>query len=538
MPHDLASYAARLAAEMRFYRHDEEVHELPEIFHYWSNRYIKPKLEAFGFDSPDAMFRKYVREQCGAGPGPRRFLSIGAGNCDLEIGIALDLRASGFDGFVIDCVDLNAEMLERGRVAAREAGVENGLNFIEADLNLWTPEHEHNAVLANQALHHVVELESLFTRIRGALASGGKLIVSDIAGRNGHQRWPEALEIVHEFWRKLPPSYRFNRKLERYEEMYENWDCSGHGFEAIRSQDLLPLMIANFHFDLFIAFANVIEPFVDRAFGYNFDAAAAWDRGFIDAVHARDEAEFLCGRLKPTHILAVLGTDSAVPALCQSPLTAQFCVRSEAPAVSNVKATDQPYDWSVWPHSAQSELEIACRRLKEVEDRVTARERVLSEMASDLGARTQWARDIEARLEDRTRWALLLEQEVRDRTESEARLREDLEKTNAELDKRTDWALGLKRELEQLVAEFDKRTKWALDLQKELEQSNIELEQRTAWAQDLDRRVAAASAQAQALAATLDRLNWARALDRRFHALLDVLYRAVRRMKRTKEPKN
>ena len=46
---------------------------------------------------------------------------------------------------------------------------------------------------------------------------GGKFLISDMIGRNGHQRWPEALTIVHDFWRKLPPSYRFNRLVGYYE---------------------------------------------------------------------------------------------------------------------------------------------------------------------------------------------------------------------------------------------------------------------------------------------------------------------------------
>ena len=59
---------------------------------------------------------------------------------------------------------------------------------------------------------------------------------------------------------KLPASYRFNQQLQRYEEIYLNYDCSVDGFEGIRSQDILPLLLQNFHFDVFVAFANVIDP--------------------------------------------------------------------------------------------------------------------------------------------------------------------------------------------------------------------------------------------------------------------------------------
>jgi hypothetical protein len=99
----------------------------------------------------------------------------------------------------------------------------------------------------------------------------------------------------------------FNTILNRYEELYENWDCSKESFEGIRSQDILPLLLGNFHFQLFVGFANVIDPFTDRAFGHNFDMRKPWDRAFIDQVHARDEQEMIAGRIKPTHMTAVVG---------------------------------------------------------------------------------------------------------------------------------------------------------------------------------------------------------------------------------------
>ena len=77
-------------------------------------------------------------------------------------------------------------------------------------------------------------------------------------------------------------------------------------FEGIRSQDILPLLLDHFHFRLFFGFANVIDPFVDRSFGHNFDATAPWDRAFIDAVQERIEKEMVSGRIKPTHMLAVV----------------------------------------------------------------------------------------------------------------------------------------------------------------------------------------------------------------------------------------
>jgi SAM-dependent methyltransferase len=200
-------------------------------------------------------------------------------------------------------------MLERGREAAEKSGVSN-LNFIQADFNNWSPSSEYDAIIANQSLHHVVNLEGLFDQLKQSLRPKGRFLISDMVGRNGRQRWPEALHVIHEFWRNLPPSYRFNQLVGYYEELYENWDCSVEGFEGLRSQDILPLLLDRFHFHLFIAYGNVIDPFIDRAFGYHFDPLAEWDRNFIDQVQERDHQELASGHLKPTHMIAIVSNCS------------------------------------------------------------------------------------------------------------------------------------------------------------------------------------------------------------------------------------
>jgi SAM-dependent methyltransferase len=241
---DLASnvrYEDRLTAEKRFYENYVNIQDLPAIHIYWAHELVRPKLLALGLAGPMEMFKKYLKDQYARRKNrPCRFLSIGAGNCDIEIELAKYLCEEGHTHFVIECLDLNGSMLERGRVAAIENEVEGKIDFVEADFNAWQPASEYDAVLANQVLHHVVNLEGLFSQVKRTLKPHGQFIIGDMIGRNGHQRWPEALDIVHEYWRQLPPSYRFNRLLNRYEELYVDWDCSQFGFEGIRAQDILP----------------------------------------------------------------------------------------------------------------------------------------------------------------------------------------------------------------------------------------------------------------------------------------------------------
>ena len=329
-----ADYAARVAVETSIFADQIEVHDLPPIFHHWSNTWLRPQIEAFGFSNPDQFFALYLQGTCADAADSARTVhiaSLGCGNCDTEVRVAQLLVAHGVRDFVIECFDINSSMLERGRALAASAGVSTHIVASAGDFNDWHPRHTYDAVLANQSLHHVVKLERLFAAIENALTPNGRFITSDMIGRNGHMRWPEAMRIVHEYWRELPDRYRWNVQLRRHEQLHEYWDCSNAGFEGIRAQDILALLVERFDFEFFFAYGNIIDPFIDRGFGPNFNANAEWDRSFIDRVHARDEAEIRAGRIKPTHMMAVMRKRPyGGERLYRPGLAPEYCVRSQS----------------------------------------------------------------------------------------------------------------------------------------------------------------------------------------------------------------
>lgn len=323
-------YEARLEAERGIYSEQEVVHDLPGIFHYWSGTHLRPMMERVGIASMDDLFagafeRSYAER---TRPGTARFASIGAGNCDAEIKLAEDLIGRGCTDFVIDCVEINPAMLERGQARAAEEGLAERVRAVQADFNGWAPDARYDGVMANQALHHVVELEVLLDAVRDALLPTGRFVTSDMIGRNGHQRWPEARRIIEELWAELPPAYRYHHSLQRQEDEFQDWDCSQEGFEGIRAQDILALLVERFSFETFLGFGNLIDVFVDRGFGPNFDADDEGDRAFIDRVHERDMAGLLSGELKPTHVMAVMRNVPVPhgPRVFEH-LTPRFCVR-------------------------------------------------------------------------------------------------------------------------------------------------------------------------------------------------------------------
>jgi SAM-dependent methyltransferase len=319
------AYSHRLDEERRHFDGLVEFDDLPPIFHYWSNTFVRPMVEPLGGPHPRDVFARYLREGASRAAGTPRFLSIGSGDANNEIEVARLLAQAGCSEFVLECLEMNASLVERAAAAVHQAGLDGRVTLVQQDVNRWQPLGAYDGVMANQSLHHVVDLEGLFDAVRRALAPGAYFVISDVIGRNGHQRWPEARRLVERFWDELPPAYRYHHRLQRYEERFKDWDCSGEGFEGIRAQDVLPLLIERFAFHAFVGFANVINPFVDRGFGPNFDANGQWDRAFIDRVHACDERALAEGLLTPTHMVAVLS---------MQPCEAPYYSRGLAPEAS------------------------------------------------------------------------------------------------------------------------------------------------------------------------------------------------------------
>jgi len=323
------NYQHKISNELNFYKDCHEVHALPDIFHYWSNKYLLPKQQPHGFNSPDDFFVKKTLEQINQADLNQCFniLSVGCGNGESEIQLAQQITSQGHSNFKIICLDINPSMLERCNQAAKKMKLENHIVTLCADFNLWTTDLSFDVIIANQCLHHVLALEHLFDTIHQALTENGVFLVSDMIGRNGHMRWPEALDLLNDVWQQLPDRIKHNRLLNRFEKNYINHDCSTSGFEGIRAQDVLPLLVERFHFNLFIPFANIIMVLIDRPFGHNFDINKPQDLARIDETHLLDEQAILDGLIKPTQMIAVLSKGSGMSVLTHEKLTPEFCIR-------------------------------------------------------------------------------------------------------------------------------------------------------------------------------------------------------------------
>jgi hypothetical protein len=122
--------------EIASFKDVRKVHDLPDIFHYWSHKFLLPKCEMLGIPGVEAFFAQHIAEYCAAHSDEIcRVASLGAGNCDTEIAVAEQLLNRRITNFRLQCLDVNPHMLVRGREMARYRKVSDyHLAFIETDI--------------------------------------------------------------------------------------------------------------------------------------------------------------------------------------------------------------------------------------------------------------------------------------------------------------------------------------------------------------------------------------------------------------------
>ena len=323
------SYETKVQQQIEQYRHVANMHELPEIFHYWSNKYLRPKLNAlFGVDSIVDFYAEYFRRATVGQPGPYRFASLGAGECSLEIQLAVRLRAQGLSDFTIECFELSPVLIERALVAARQADVTDLVQIVPVDLNQWSPTKGcYTGIMASHSLHHLVELEQIFSSCHKSLKPTGVFVTNDMIGRNGHMRWPEVLTWVESIWRFLPDRLKYNRQLNCFDAEFVNRDCSQESFEGVRAQDILPLLIRRFGFTHFLAYGGLIDVFIDRGYGHNFAPNNEKDAALIDFIETLNASLLAQGCIKPTMMFAVMSPDLAASCRYDQVLSPAFSER-------------------------------------------------------------------------------------------------------------------------------------------------------------------------------------------------------------------
>jgi len=301
--HNAKTYDDKISKELNIFRNNINVNDLPEAFHYLSNKFLKGELERnIGVSSSNDLAIKYINlVKEGKPETDIKILSLGSGNCDTEINLVADCNFLG----KVFCYEINPNMLERGRQKATERGV-NNFEFIQADINKIILRDKFDIVLANHSLHHFVELEHIFGEVNESMTESSFFIVNDMIGRNGHMFWDNTLQVCNAIWNIFPKELKYNHQFKKYIKKRIQWDCSSDGFEGIRAQDILPLLDKTFKFKDFAPFFPIITKFVDRDFGHNFDLNNDFHRSLLDMIGYYDNYVLKNKILKPTQLIATM----------------------------------------------------------------------------------------------------------------------------------------------------------------------------------------------------------------------------------------
>lgn len=310
------SYADRVRAEVLNFERALEAggvtHSIPRIFTHWASNYLSPRLtHIFGTAAiPEVFAREILRCSPSASEQPVSILSLGSGDCEFERSVHALL--DGHIEAVWSCTDINPKVSEHARACTADTTrYSNFFKFYTIDLNEDFVQGSFDFIIANHSLHHFINLEHIFDCAKRSLKGNGRFIISDMIGRNGHMRWPEALCFVEALWKFLPDKFRYNNHAKCTEgEEFNNYDCTQNGdFEGVRAQDILPLLLKTFHFERFVGFGNIMDIFIDKAYGPNFDPSQEFDLRFIRYLEDVNNALIDDGIIKPTMMIATLSAN-------------------------------------------------------------------------------------------------------------------------------------------------------------------------------------------------------------------------------------
>jgi len=302
------NYKKKIDIELREYENNINIHNLPQAAHYYHSKYVNKEMEnSIGISSFEALVIKYINLIKQEKPEKEiKLLSLGSGNCDIEINLALSCNFQG----EFYCYELNPKMLERAKQNANERGINNFI-FIQDDINKIKIQEKFDIVLAIQSLHHFVELEHIFDEVNGCMTEKSFFIINDMIGRNGHMFWENSYYVYNAIWNILPKELKYNHITKKYYKKRKRPDFWGENLEGIRAQDILPLLDRKFKFVVFAPFSAVVNFFTNRDFGYSFDLNNDLHLSILDMLCTYDNFLLKNKLLKPTQLLAAMAKKDA-----------------------------------------------------------------------------------------------------------------------------------------------------------------------------------------------------------------------------------
>jgi SAM-dependent methyltransferase len=176
-----------------------------------------------------------------------RLLSLGCGYGGHELEIARTLRRP----YQLIGVDLNPYIYSGAKRRAASEGL--NVHFKSLDLNfVHIRPRSFDVIYAHASVHHILNLEHVFSKVYEGLTETGRLVILDIIGKTQVLFWKENVEFVASLIKRMPRRYRprVGKRLwrhawfdpysilSRYKEPAEQ-----SGMEGIRQEEIEPVIL-------------------------------------------------------------------------------------------------------------------------------------------------------------------------------------------------------------------------------------------------------------------------------------------------------
>ena len=213
--------------------------DLPDLF--WTRpRVVREYLHEMASGDPRCDWVTWMLHRYAVGQN-LSVLVLGCGDGWMELALAGQPRVARIMG-----VDLSPEALARADERAANAGLAGKIRHAPVNLDSEPlPGGPYDLIFAHDVIHHVRDLNGLFSRISHVLAPAGVLLFCEYVGPRRFQYDQRRQEIVGEFLRALPEKYR---RLPRTGGLATEGVRTDPGelalqdpSEAVRSDEILPV---------------------------------------------------------------------------------------------------------------------------------------------------------------------------------------------------------------------------------------------------------------------------------------------------------
>jgi SAM-dependent methyltransferase len=308
-------YGKLVAEEIQFYSDIEVCENLFEgglhgcAAWAYNHRWLEKNIFKTSF--PDEVAHQASRHE-----NPR-ILSLGCGHGGIELQVARRLK----EPYEMIAVDLNPSIYGEAQRRADAEGL--NITFQAIDLNFadFQPA-SFDIIYAYASVHHILNLEHLFTSIYNGLKDHGCLVMADLIGKTQVLFWKENVDFTAELVRRMPrrfrprtqPSWRNWLKgfdpysiLERYVE-----PSVQVGMEGIRQEEIESLIGRWFHpVKLFKYNAFMRMICLNVYLGNRLDPKRDDDRPYLEELMKLDYQQVQSGKLRPTEMFGVFVKSAA-----------------------------------------------------------------------------------------------------------------------------------------------------------------------------------------------------------------------------------